>query len=399
MDNKSTLSSVFNKKWCLVAAIAAFVAAAAGIVKSIIGMVNGGGLPFFGGLAIFSNILSIAFTSLIALIGVGLLLSYLAAHRQEIHTTGLSLIKVSVMIKGIVTAVIIILIEIFVLIATFAAFSADASVGLIFLLFDAIIIYLIVITFMYTLKVNKILGAVQGCADGKIYTCEKSVACTSIIFTVLSALGAIGVLVSLIFSSASAQLLSEIGSYVPGGMFDVNGMFASKIIVNILALVKSLGMVVLFIYSFTLNSSLRNIREAGQIIHTPPSVIGNDNESDKDDSDGATVLLNVDYEGKIVSLNGMDKGTPYPIKDGEEIIIGKDPQMANIVVDRKLQKISRKHCGIRYDAANNIYQVVDYSTNGTYINNVRHPAKGTYINVSKGSIINLAKEAVDYKLD
>ena len=104
------------------------------------------------------------------------------------------------------------------------------------------------------------------------------------------------------------------------------------------------------------------------------------------------------FEGKITSLSGMDKGATYTIKDGEEIIIGKDPNTANIIIDKKYEKISRRHCGIKYDAENDIYMVIDYSMNGTYINSVKQLSKNIYVKVPKGTIINLAKENIDYKL-
>ena len=42
--------------------------------------------------------------------------------------------------------------------------------------------------------------------------------------------------------------------------------------------------------------------------------------------------------------------------------------------------------------------VIDYSMNGTYINSVKQLSKNIYVKVPKGTIINLAKENIDYKL-
>jgi hypothetical protein len=68
--------------------------------------------------------------------------------------------------------------------------------------------------------------------------------------------------------------------------------------------------------------------------------------------------------GSITGLTGMYKGATLDITAGEELIIGRDPVLSNLIITENADKISRKHCGIVFDGAK--YSVTDYSSNGTF---------------------------------
>ena len=111
-----------------------------------------------------------------------------------------------------------------------------------------------------------------------------------------------------------------------------------------------------------------------------------------------TVSDNGMLRGCIECIAGNNKGNTYPIEPGEEIIVGKDPRLAHIIVDHDAKHVSRKHCGIKYNGMNNSYEVIDYSSNGTYIKNYQKLTKGIYISVQRGSIITLANSDIAFKL-
>ena len=69
-------------------------------------------------------------------------------------------------------------------------------------------------------------------------------------------------------------------------------------------------------------------------------------------------------EGMLIGVRGAYKGYRFPICDGETIMIGRDPQFCQIVLEDK--GTSRKHCAVRYNAADHNYSIVDYSSNGVY---------------------------------
>jgi len=70
--------------------------------------------------------------------------------------------------------------------------------------------------------------------------------------------------------------------------------------------------------------------------------------------------------GAIVGKSGMYANAVFQIADGEELVIGRDAVLSNIVVDTNAEKVSRKHCSVVYFAAKRKYRVTDFSSNGTY---------------------------------
>lgn len=103
-------------------------------------------------------------------------------------------------------------------------------------------------------------------------------------------------------------------------------------------------------------------------------------------------------DGSITCICGNDAGATYPLYAGEEIIIGKDSSVSNIVVNPRYKQVSRKHCGIKYDKNKEAYLIIDYSTNGTFVNGRRLTREMCAI-LPKGSIVKLAKENLEYRLD
>ncbi|MCD7828017.1 MAG: FHA domain-containing protein [Clostridiales bacterium] len=92
----------------------------------------------------------------------------------------------------------------------------------------------------------------------------------------------------------------------------------------------------------------------------------------------------------IECLAGTNKGFTFNITEGEEMIIGKDPKVASIVISPEFNDVSRKHCGIRYSSAEARYYVTDYSSNGTKVDGVRIEA-GKRVAVRKGSRVALGR--------
>lgn len=75
--------------------------------------------------------------------------------------------------------------------------------------------------------------------------------------------------------------------------------------------------------------------------------------------------------GIISVLSGSMKDIKIPIKSGETILLGKDPQFSNLVFGDDYVNVSRMHCSITYNSDINAFYVVDSSTNGTYLSSSR----------------------------
>lgn len=103
-------------------------------------------------------------------------------------------------------------------------------------------------------------------------------------------------------------------------------------------------------------------------------------------------------EGMISFYGGSCAGYNIPIPSGAEILIGKDPAYCQVVIDRSYGKVSRKHCGVRFDSMNGIYMVTDYSSNGTFIVNGQRLPSGQAAFLEAGTTLNLAKTDNTFRL-
>lgn len=79
--------------------------------------------------------------------------------------------------------------------------------------------------------------------------------------------------------------------------------------------------------------------------------------------------------GAIVCIQGDYVGAIIRIKPEQTILVGRDGETVDMVVN--LPMVSRKHCEIIYHADSKEYEVIDYSTNGTFINDEQRLAKNT----------------------
>ena len=101
----------------------------------------------------------------------------------------------------------------------------------------------------------------------------------------------------------------------------------------------------------------------------------------------------------ITFLSGSCAGYQIPVEGNDEIVIGKDPSLCAIVIDKKYEKVSRKHCGVRFDASRNMYIVTDYSTNGTRVVGGQKLAPHSMAYIERGTTINLANTENSFKLN
>ncbi|MBR1531404.1 MAG: FHA domain-containing protein, partial [Eubacterium sp.] len=109
----------------------------------------------------------------------------------------------------------------------------------------------------------------------------------------------------------------------------------------------------------------------------------------------------VPSEGSVMWLGGEYTGYTFPIQPNTEVIIGKDPSQANIVIGKEHATVSRKHVGIRYDSSNGMYILTDYSTNGTYINDGAYTGRlerGAATYIGSGVIASIGNGENSFKL-
>jgi hypothetical protein len=91
----------------------------------------------------------------------------------------------------------------------------------------------------------------------------------------------------------------------------------------------------------------------------------------------------------LIGSKGEYRDGRIKVEDNDELIIGKDPSLCTVVIDKKYSKVSRKHCGV-VKKGYNIY-LKDYSTNGTFMSfDKQRVPKGTLYKIESGQRFNLA---------
>jgi len=86
------------------------------------------------------------------------------------------------------------------------------------------------------------------------------------------------------------------------------------------------------------------------------------------------------------------------VPQGEEIILGRDAAMAHVIIDQDADRVSRRHCGIRYNPQDGSYIVTDYSTNGTFREDGSRMPSNMSVTLMRGATIKLGSSSVSFRL-
>lgn len=104
-------------------------------------------------------------------------------------------------------------------------------------------------------------------------------------------------------------------------------------------------------------------------------------------------------QGSITFLSGSNAGYNIPLNPGQPVFIGKDPAQCSIVIDKKYDRVSRRHCSVEFDPVANAYKITDYSTNGIKrADGTKLPRNATTY-VDRGETIRLASTENAFRLD
>ena len=75
----------------------------------------------------------------------------------------------------------------------------------------------------------------------------------------------------------------------------------------------------------------------------------------------------------ILGVAGMYTGAKFPLQPDHPVLVGRDKTVVQIVFTEGAEKISRRHCSVMFNSKEQKYQVIDYSSNGTYVNGSKLP--------------------------
>lgn len=103
-----------------------------------------------------------------------------------------------------------------------------------------------------------------------------------------------------------------------------------------------------------------------------------------------SLCMNQNRQGGIIGLKGTLIGRRIEIQNNVEVVLGRDPDQVDVVIHGS--KVSRMHCGIRFNYHGNDYTVCDYSSNGTFIGEEKVLLHKEKKRVPPGTILILGNE-------
>lgn len=99
----------------------------------------------------------------------------------------------------------------------------------------------------------------------------------------------------------------------------------------------------------------------------------------------------------VMGITGMYAGNTFPMDPDKELIIGRDSAVAGIVISSGGEKVSRRHCAVRFNSRNNNYEVVDFSSNGVYVGGHRITPNAP-VQLPRGTQIELGNKNNTFRL-
>ena len=101
-----------------------------------------------------------------------------------------------------------------------------------------------------------------------------------------------------------------------------------------------------------------------------------------------TTILRAEPTGQLIGTAGQSAGLAFQLKNGETLTLGRDPMQCQILLSENNTSISRRHCSITFHSDTESYSVIDYSSNGTFVDGVQLP-KGQPQILNRGTEIAL----------
>ncbi len=102
--------------------------------------------------------------------------------------------------------------------------------------------------------------------------------------------------------------------------------------------------------------------------------------------------------GVMVGLSGIYAGAEIPFRDEEAIKLGRLPENDLVFADQT--RVSRKHCVLIWHAAKQRYEILDYSSNGSYINGEEECLpQNLKIDLAPGTILDIGDSNNRFRLE
>lgn len=103
-----------------------------------------------------------------------------------------------------------------------------------------------------------------------------------------------------------------------------------------------------------------------------------------------SLAMNYQDSGAIVVVKGSSIGAIYRIRDEKQIVLGRDPNFCDILI--KGNTVSRRHMSICYRPLLQAYEVEDFSSNGSYVENKKRMIGHKKYILQRGTTISLGDQ-------
>jgi len=117
------------------------------------------------------------------------------------------------------------------------------------------------------------------------------------------------------------------------------------------------------------------------------------------DREGAIGSRQGDTRPSIEALAGAYRGATFRFEPDEQVVIGRDAGLSDIIFDQEAEKISRKHISVLYSSQEQVYIVHDFSSNGTFTDDGKQLPTNVDSRLPRGSVLVLGSRANTIRLD
>ena len=100
--------------------------------------------------------------------------------------------------------------------------------------------------------------------------------------------------------------------------------------------------------------------------------------------------------GAFICIEGAYVGAIIRIKPEQRIRIGRDGEVSDMIVN--LPFVSRLHCEVIYHAAQQEYEIIDFSRNGTFVNGDKRLVQNETYLLKPGTELSFGDKSTIYKL-
>ena len=97
-------------------------------------------------------------------------------------------------------------------------------------------------------------------------------------------------------------------------------------------------------------------------------------------------------------VTGMYSGYEMDLRPDETVLVGRDGTQVHVVISSGAERVSRRHCSVRYDSRRACYVVVDFSKNGSFREDGSRLRSNTEEYLRRGEVLYLGDRSNGFRL-